>query len=414
MLKKSSLGIAGYEVFQSIGSGYSLTFSGGELKTREHSSESGFGVRVLKNQKLGFSYCEKEKDIESSAERAATLSKFSPKTKFSFAEISRFKKLDILDKKIQDITSKELKGILSQVQDGIEKYSKKARIILSSGVEQISLNNSNGLHGAYESSGLSVYCEAMSEDGFGFAYHDGIHMPDDFTAIGEKAGKMAKSMQGAKKLKKGEYTIILKHSAMDEILNILLPSFSGENKRKKTTILEKKLGKQAFSSKLSIYDDALSAASDCRPFDDEGTASAKLPLIERGVVKNFIYDRETAALEGVKKSGFCNRAHYSAIPGAGTSNLVISGGKYSNLEEELKDPLVVHSLHGSHTANTTTGDFGLEVNVAFHKGKPVRGFLLSGNIFKLLKGKIYLEKKEKMQGNLIAPLLAIEDVQVVS
>jgi PmbA protein len=414
MLNLSSLGIKGYEIFHSGGTGYSLTFSGRELKTREFSTESGYGIRVLKNQRLGFSYCEKKSEIRSAAKHAAILSKFSPKTRFSFAEKSKYKKLDIVDKKIQKITSEELRGILEQVRDGIEKYSKKARIILSAGGERISLKNSNGLHGEYDSTGLSVYCEGMKEDGFGFAYHDSIHMPDDFTHIGEKAGMMAKSMIGAKKLKKGKYTAILKHSTMDEIFNILLPSFSGENKRKKTTILVNKLGKQAFCRKLSIYDDALKPASDCRPFDDEGSASRKIPLIENGVIKNFIYDRETAALEGIKKSGFCNRAHYSAIPGAGTSNLVIAPGKYTNLEDELKDPLIVHSLHGSHTANTTTGDFGLEVNVAFYKNKPVRGFLLSGNIFKLLKDKIYLERKTKMQGNLIAPELAIENVWVVS
>jgi len=414
MLNRSSLGIQGYEVFCSSGYGYSLTFSGGELKSRERSGESGYGIRVLRKKQLGFSYCEKKENITKAAEHAAGLSKFSPKTGFGFPEKSPYKKLDVLDKKVRDITSGELKGILKQVQDGIERHSKKARIILSSGIERIALENSNGLHGEYESTGISVYCEAMCDDGFGFAYHDGIHMPKDFTAIGERAGRMAKTMQGAKKLKKGEYAVIFRHSAMDEILNILLPSFSGENKRKKTTILAKKLNKQAFSRKLSIYDNALERAGDCRPFDDEGTASRKRPLIDKGVIKSFIYDRETAALEGIRKSGFCSRAHYSAMPGSGTSNLVIGPGDHSDLEHELKDPLIVHSLHGSHTANSTTGDFGLEVNVAFHKGKPVRGFLLSGNIFKMLSGKIHLEKKTQMNSSLIAPLLAIEDVRVVS
>ena len=168
MLKHRSLGIKDYEIFQSVGAGYSLTFSGRELKTRERSEESGYGVRVLKNKKLGFSYCEKETEIDSAAKRALTLSKFSPSSSFSFTKESKYKKLDIVDKKVKNITSEELMGIVGQVRQGIEKYSKKARIILSAGVEKISIENDNGLHGEYDSTGLSVYCEGMAEDGFGF------------------------------------------------------------------------------------------------------------------------------------------------------------------------------------------------------------------------------------------------------
>jgi PmbA protein len=161
-------------------------------------------------------------------------------------------------------------------------------------------------------------------------------------------------------------------------------------------------------------DNGLEEASERRPFDDEGIVSKKRELIDKGVVKNFIYDKEVAALAKVKKNGFCNRAHFSSSPGAGTSNVLIYPGKYSDLEQEIKDPLIVHSLHGSHTANTTTGDFGLEVNVAFHKGKPVRGFMLSANIFKLLKQKILLEKNAICYGNLIAPRIAFTNMQVIS
>jgi PmbA protein len=414
MIKRAAIGIDEHEIFHSSGFGYSLTFSGGEIKSKEESREAGFGLRVLKDERLGFSYCDKNKKINDAAKEAAALSRFSPKTDFSFVPKTRYPKLNIMDKKIKSIDANELKGIMDSVKDGVEKKAKKARVILSAGYELVSLDNSLGFSGEYDSTSISVYAEGMKEDGFGFAYFDSSFLPADFSSVGEEAGSMAKKMKGAKKLKKGRYSVIFSQSAIDELLNIMLPSFSGDWKRKKTSRLADKEGKQVFSRQLSIYEDGLANAHEARPFDDEGTKSKKIPLIEKGVIKNFIYDREIAALEGIKKSGFCNRAHYSALPGTGISNLVIAKGEYSDLEQELKDPLIVHSLHGSHTANTTTGDFGLEVNVAFHKDKPVRGFLLSGNIFKLLKDKIYLEKKRKTYGSMIAPRFALEHMQVVS
>lgn len=410
----AKLRLQGYEIFQSVGFSSSLTFSGGEIKSKERSAESGYGVRVLKNGKLGFSYCETENKIPETARRAAMLSRFSPKSGFSFAPKARYQKLKTQDRKLETMEANELRALLDQVRDGVEKHAKKARVIVSAGSERISLENSSGFSGSYASTNMTVYAEGMKQDGFGYAIEEGTHMPEDFTEIGKRAGKMAKEMVGAKKLKKGRYTIVFTLTTLDDLLGILLPSFSGDWKRRGTSTLAKKLGKKVFNQRLSIYDDGLCQASDARPFDDEGEVTKRRPLMEKGVVRNFIYDRETAALEGVKKSGFCNRAHFSAMPGAGSSNIVIGKGDYSDLMHELKDPLIVHSLHGSHTANTTTGDFGLEVNIAFHKEKPVRGFLLSGNIFKLLNGKIHIEREVKMHGSLIAPRLAFENVQVVS
>jgi len=420
MLSRAALGMDAYEVFHTISSGYSLSFSAGELKTKELTEESGYGMRVLKKGRLGFSYCDSLKDMDKAARHAIALSAFSKKTGFSFSSEKKYPKTRTEDPAVASLEPSELKAMLSQVRDGIERHSKKARVILSSGYEDLTLANSQGFKGEYRSTGISAYAEAMKDDGFGFAYEDSISIPRDFTSIGDRAGSMAKAMKGAKKLKPGKYTAIFELSALDELLSVLLPSFSGDWKRKKTSLLADKTGKRVFNRSLSVYDDALSDGSDAKPFDDEGTPSRRIPLIEKGVVKNFIFDVETAALGKTNGSGFCARAHYSAPPGAGTSNIRIATGHYSDLEQELKDPLTIHSLHGSHTANTTTGDFGLEVNVAFHKassGKdvsPIRGFMISGNIFKLLNGNIHIEKKARTLGSIISPRLAFDGVQVIS
>ena len=409
----------GQEVFHSDGSSYSLSFASGFTKSKGSTWEEGFGVRVLKNGRLGFSYCDKEKDLKNAVDNAASLTRFSPKTGFSFPTKEKYRKMNLVDKKIQDIQPDELNDIIDQVREGIERKKGRPRVILSAGKENMQLENSEGFFGKYSATGISVYTEAMNGDGYGFFYEDSVFMPKDFTVIGELAGEMAKEMRGAGKPKPGRYNVIFAITALNDFLNVLFPSFSGDWKRKGTSLLAHKLGKKVFNSAITIYDDPTSLASDAQPFDDEGTVSKKIPLIERGVLKNFIYDRETAALEGVKKSGFCRRGNYSSAPGASSSNTVINGGDYDSLEQELDNCIILHSVQGSHIANATTGDFGFEVNVAFMKEKgrepvPVRGFLVSGNVFKLLNGNMYIEKKAEMRGSLIAPRIAFDGVQVIS
>jgi PmbA protein len=420
MVRESGKAASGHETFCSEESSISLTFSSGETKSKEQSSEKGYGIRVLKAGRLGFAYCESEADMGKARELAASLSAYSPKTGFSFAPKAAYPALNLVDRKISGLDASQMKAMLGQILQGAQKHVRKPRVMLSAGTEKVSLENSEGFSGSYSSSAFSAYVEAMDKDGYGFSYFEGLSLPEDPEGLGEKAGAMAKAMKGAKKLRPGLYDVIFELTALEDVLSVLFPSLSGDWKRKRTSLLAGKAGQQVFNPAISISDDPLARASGARPFDDEGTVSVRMPLIERGVVRNFIYDRETAALEGVDASGFCSRQGFSSPPGAGRSNTDIAAGDCSDLEDELGSCVVVHALHGAHTANTTTGDFGLEVNVAFHRpGKkaepvPVRGFLISGNIFKLLNGQLTLEKSREAVGNMIAPRIAFRGVQVIS
>lgn len=420
MVREFGKAASNHETFCLEESSISLTFSSNEMKSKEQTSEKGYGIRVLKGGRLGFAYCESEAGIGKARKLAASLSAYSPKTGFSFAPKAAYPALKLVDRKISGMDASEMKAMLGQIREGAQKHVPKPRIMLSAGTETVDLGNSEGFSGSYRTSAISAYVEAMDGDGYGFSYFEGLSLPGDFTALGEKAGAMANAMKGAKKLGPGFYDVILELTALEDVLSVLFPSLSGEWKRKRTSLLAEKLGQQVFNPALTICDDPLAPASGGRPFDDEGTVSACMPLIERGVVRNFIYDRETAALEGVDASGFCSRQGFSSPPGAGRSNTDIAAGDYGDLEQELGSCVVVHALHGAHTANTTTGDFGLEVNVAFHrpaKGAepvPVRGFLISGNIFKLLNGQLCLEKRRETVGNMIAPRIAFKGVQVIS
>ena len=58
------------EIFFQNSESTSLTFTGNELKIKENSEFSGYGVRVLDNKRVGFSYCQEESQIDSTIEKA--------------------------------------------------------------------------------------------------------------------------------------------------------------------------------------------------------------------------------------------------------------------------------------------------------------------------------------------------------
>ncbi len=390
----------------------SLTFSGGELKTRETSEESGYGVRILKDGKLGFAYCQDEKKLEDAKKRAEKLSKFSPKTNFSFSPSASFNNPDIFDKNIEPSDFQTFKSLLEQARESAESFGARSKVVISANKSYTELENSEGFSGNYEDTGFSMYAEAMHGEGLGIGYLSSNHIKDVSEAALSAAG-MARDMQNAKKPESGTYTVVAQTEALDTLLEVLLPSFSGDWKRRKITSLP---GKK-FSEKLSIYDDPLSGGTSSRPFDDEGIPSEKRTLIETGEVESYLYDLETAALAGETGSGSCSRDSYDDNPSIGSSNIVVSPGDWKDLGE-IEKYIELHYAHGSHTANLTTGDVGLEVSAAFlvegEKRTPMKGFMMSGNIFDMFANIEAVESKVRTLGSLTAPRIAFGNVHVIS
>ena len=406
-----------YEVYHTKDSGFSLKYSESAIKIKEFSESSGYGIRVLSDKKIGFSFGDKEEEIKNYIAQAQKATPFAVKSDFSFQKKSKYPSLLMVDKKIKDMTIEELKEALLEVKQGAQTYTDNIRIYMNNGSQYTKIENTNDLLLAYEKTNMGIYVEATKGEGFGYASYSGCFLPKSFEEFGKEAGTMAQQMEHPKKIKTGKYTVLFEIEALNDLCDVFLPSFLGDWKRRKISFLTEKQGEQLFDEKFSVYDDATTSGVNMQPADDEGTKSKRIPLVEKGVVKQFIYDRATAALDTTNEEGGCTRSDFSAFPTIGHSNIVISGGTDADVIEELNGYILVKSLHGTHTANTTTGDFGVEVNIAWHVKKdekiPVRGFILSGNIFNLFKRIRGVEKEVKVYGNFIAPRIACDDVQVV-
>ena len=405
-----------HEIFRQSSSSVRLSFSGGELKTREADTSLGIAVRVLSGRRLGFAYCQGEDGLADAIRRAELGSAHAVESGFSFAPpAASFPEPRILDESFDPEDIARLGAVVDSAREAAESLGGRARVIFGADRGLASIENSEGLRGSYAMSAFSLYAETMDADGFGYAYAASNMFPDGAEGIGKRAAEMAKAMQGAGKPDGGTYTVVMAPEALDNLIDPLMPSFSGDWKRRGITKLS--AGEVFFSEKLAIFEDPLGPGIGARPFDDEGTPSRKKALVECGAVESFMYDREAAALAGVDEAGSCERGSYDSPPGIGASNITISPGDLGDAGE-LGRHIEVVSAHGSHTANTTSGDIGLEVSAAFlvENGvrKPLKGFMLSGNIFEMFANIRGLEKRQQTCGSLTAPRIAFGNVRVVS
>lgn len=409
-----------HEVFRLSSESAGMVFTGGELKTKEAGSDAGFGLRVLKGGRVGFSYCQEERGLHGALEEAANCAQFSPKTGFSFTPRPKSAPrlhFPIYDDSLDPADFPAVKGFVDEARSAAESLGGNARIILSIDRSSAELENSAGFMGSYRKSGISVYAECMHGDGFGFGYFSSFARPKEVASVGRRAAEMAKAMQGAARPPPGNYTVVFQPEALHSLMDILLPSFSGDWKRRGMTKLEK--GRKHFHSQVSLCDDAAAQASAARPFDGEGTPSERFWLVKNGVVESFLYDRETAALARARGSGACARPGYDSPPAVSPSNITIAPGTWKDFGG-LGPHIELHHAHGAHTANPTTGDIGLEASVAFlvdragKERKPLKGFMLTGNVFDMLNGIEAMESRQHVYDNIIVPRIAFSGIRVVS
>jgi len=400
------------EIFHLEQEHLSLAFTNAQWKIKEAHRETGYGIRVWKDGRIGFGYCQQEEELEEATARAKELAKFSPKTRFSFTTDKGAARVKSTDKQLEKMGMEEWRGMLDQLREGAKK-AEHLRIYTDIYRIKTSIENPT-FQKNYKKTAFSLYVEATIKDGFGYYVYSGIGLPSQaWENIGETAARMAAETRGAKKPGAGRYDVIFSPEALRDILGVLEPSFSGDWKRKGISQWVQQQGKKVADERLSMYDDGAVAGSQIRPWDDEGVRSKKIPLLENGVMKNFLYDRETAALEGIIGEGNCERGEYAATPTVQRSNWVISPGK--GIEQD--DYLYIQSLHGTHTANTTTGDMGVEINSAWNvkngKRTAVRGFLITENIFNLLNKIKSLGREINAYSDLLAPDILFGDIMVV-
>ena len=412
--RAESMGIREAEVYFSGAKTLSVEYMGDACKAKEFSEDAGYGIRALKNRRVGFSHTNIPADFTKTAKAAATLSRISPKTDFSFEpRVRAYPSINTVDPAVAELQIEEAFSAAEEILGGIREKAEptKVSVALSRGCESIA--NSEGLYANSCYTEASIYAEAKKGTGLGFSLYSARSLPRDMRRLGQDAGRIANQMSRAKPLPTQKLTVKFSPHMLASLLGFLMFSFDGDNKRRGISKL--RAGQKKFSSSLNLTSDPLADGDASCPFDGEGVPSAPLPLVKAGKGKGFLYDRYTSALEGVTKEGSCQRTDYASLPSPGITNLVIGPG--GSKPGETGRHLEVLSFHGLHTSDPVSGDFGVDVDIALLHEKartiPVTNVLLTGNIFNLFNSIKYLGKTQEVHGNLVSPEIWFSDVQII-
>lgn len=196
----------------------------------------------------------------------------------------------------------------------------------------------------------------------------------------EKVGRML----GAKPLRTGRRRAVFTPEVVVELLQLFLYSVSGKSVAEGKSRLAGKLGEKILSETVTLVDDAtLKGGLASRPFDAEGTPSQRLVVVERGVLRSFLHNTDTAARTGQATTGHASRSYASTLGVAPTNVLLEPGSGISD-----GDGVLVTDLMGVHAgANPITGDISVQamgIESAGGERWPVEDFAISFNLLEVL------------------------------
>ncbi|HZP26843.1 MAG TPA: metallopeptidase TldD-related protein, partial [Dehalococcoidia bacterium] len=199
-------------------------------------------------------------------------------------------------------------------------------------------------------------------------------------------------------------------------------AFSGRMVYQGQSPLAGRLGQSAYHARFDLADDAtLPYRPASRSCDDEGVPSRRIPLIEDGVVRNFLYDLQTAGLAGAESTGSGERS-LSSQPAISTSSLLVREGNasFDEMVADVKEGLVVEWLMGAGQGNIMGGDFSGNVLLGYkiERGRivgRVKDTVVSGNTHEALRDLAGIGSEGRWaNGSLFTPALYCSRLSVSS
>ena len=223
----------------------------------------------------------------------------------------------------------------------------------------------------------------------GLELFDRVMSPEE---IGAEASRQALVNLGAGYIDSGVYTVAIEngfggvifHESCGHSLEATSVAYGNSE-------FAGRLGERIASEKVTAIDDGtIPNAWGSLNIDDEGTATRRNVLIEKGVLRNYMVDRFNGRRMGMQSTGSARRQSYAYTPTSRMTNTFIAAGSDRNEDIIASiDRGLYCAKMGGGSVNPVTGEFNFAVSEAYlvengRIGRPVRGASLIGKGSRIL------------------------------
>lgn len=419
----------GAEVFSVSSRSTEAVFEANRLKQVRTKESSGTALRLIKGGRIGFSATSKPGESPELLQMALEMAPFAAEARFEFPGSQSYADVPVFDSMVDSVSEEAMVELGQTMIDRVRRFGPEivCEASVSRRVSEVRIANSRGGQASYRKSVFSIAVEGVLVRGtdmlFVGDYESSCHpvLNPDFV-VGSTLEQLERA-RNTVAAPSGRLPVIFSPQGVaSALIAPLMSAFNGRTVLRGASPLGQRKGERVFASDLCISDDTTiafqPASSIC---DDEGIPTRRTPLVEQGVVMNFLYDLQTAGQAGARSTGSASRS-VGSLPAPSVGALIVDEGKtsFSELVAGVKDGLVVEMLMGATQGNILGGDFSGNVLLGYRVTNGeivgrVKDTMVSGNVYELLRDGIVIGSDSRwLGGSMKTPSIYCPSVAVAA
>lgn len=397
-------GISDIELFYMNSTSDEITVYNKEVENLQNSSQGGIGIRGVYNGVMGYYYSEIIDGrhipfiINSIIQNAEVID--SEDKEFIFEGSEKYAQVDVYDEAVNEYDTKKKTDLALKMEKTALEYDSRIKSVNSSivavGESEVYLSNSKGLELNEKNNYVMAYIELIANQGESTKEKGELWIGKikdlEPEKLAQRAARKAISALGGSPVKSGDFRVIIENKVFAEILDCFVGCFFGESVQKGFSLLKDKLDTKIASDKVSLADEPLlEGGFATTAFDSEGVATYNKYVIEKGILKTYLYNLKSAYKDGVRSTGNGFKSSFKSTVATAATNFYLKPGQasFEELIKRLDSGLVITDVAGLHSgANSVTGDFSFAAEgFLVEKGevkRPVEQITIASNFFELL------------------------------
>ena len=383
------------------GDSLSLKARDGELEEHKVSSSRIFGLRVIKDGRVGTAYSEAaDADaLGSMVDQALLNASFSRTEPFEtiLPNSDHLATDDDLLCPAEQVSIEQKIDLALDIERRLTARD-KIRNVPYNAVQDITsqrqIFSSAGLCASTRSRTCAAYAYALAEDGErnamqGSSQVSRLFSDLDASGVIDRTWDKCIGLLDGKPVPSKHYDVIFDSECQVSAFRVFAMMFSGKAAKDGINPLRDKIGQSIADSRLSIFDHPLNADGfGYHLFDAEGTATRKTALIVDGRLQTLIHNSATAAWADTETTGHASRGPRSTL-GVNLHQVEIAAGADDLPALHSGEYLELTDLTGLHSgANAISGNFSFGASGYLCRDgeriQAVRGITVAGNFYEML------------------------------
>ena len=388
------------ELFLEYRQAEALTFDNGRLKQATYDTAQGFGLRAVKDEAVGYAHAsDLSEGAIARAVEAVRAVKGGHNGTYAEAPSRTNRKLYTDDNPLGapafDAKVKLLESIDAYAR-GKDARVRQVTANVAATWQVVEILRADGEIYRDIRPLVRLNVSVVAGDGdrqesgsYGFGGREGFQRfiaPDAWQGAVDEAVRQALINLDAVPAPAGEMDVVLGSGWPGVMLHEAVGhGLEGDFNRKKTSAFAGLMGQQVAAKGVTVVDDGtMQARRGSLSVDDEGTPTSRTMLIEDGILKGYMQDRQNARLMGMKPTGNGRRESHAHVPMPRMTNTYMLAGKYDPKEiiASVKYGLFAVSFGGGQV-DITSGKYVFQCTEAYRIengtiGAPVKGAMLIG------------------------------------